>query len=292
MRTRFLTAAVIGFLAAGQVGAKVIYETGFENNGQLPQGWETESHGPGPDWGFGGNGQDWHMRVRYGPGGEQDEWLVSPSFDLSEAQGISVKFWHWFRTAGLGSAQIRVSIDGGQSWETLVEYDLDQAGEPEIAAPQADGQSDVRFCWRYLADFDIQWDVDDVTVYSQVAVDMSLLGTMGPRSHDHIIAGNEQFVKPVFVNLGSETSPETRVVFSTTQGSFDAVLPPGIVHGESLVVMFDLPGWLFSNPGQETLTIVVDADGDLVGSNDSLTVSPLVIDSIFQDPATTTPQPR
>jgi hypothetical protein len=259
------------------LNARVIYETGFENDGQVPADWTIESHAPGPDWTVGGNPDDWHMRCRFGRADEQDEWLISPSLDLSEDEGVKVQFWHWFQTLGEGVAQVRVSVNGGQSWDILAEYDTKQFGEPVLLVPEADGQPDVRFCWRYLADLDHQWEIDDIRITAEVPVDMSVVGTEGPTAGDYIPRGRDLQVRVVLTNFGSRPSPTSRVCFSTSQGVHDASLPSGIPPGESTRVPFMIPGALVAASGNESLSIVVVADDDAVASNDSLVVASLYL---------------
>ncbi|MBN1426724.1 choice-of-anchor J domain-containing protein [Candidatus Fermentibacteria bacterium] len=267
--------------------AVVVYETGFEAYPDLPPGWAIESYGPGPDWGFGGNPQDWHMRVRFGDGGDQDEWLISPVFDLSGSQGVSVQFWQWFRTLGNGVGQLRVSTDGGATWVTVIEYGTDQAGEPEVAVPQANGHANVRFCWRYLASNDYQWDVDDVRIHAQVPVDMTILGARGPSSGDYVRQGADLVARLVLRNLGNQSSPAATLRFTTGQGGSQASIPSGIAPGDSLAVSFTVPGSLFSAVGDHGLIAVVSAPGDAVGTNDTLEIAPLHVIDWFPSPATT-----
>ena len=274
-------------LLAVTTQAKIVYQTEFENGGQLPEGWAVESHGPGADWAPGGNPQDWHMRVRYGPGGDQDEWLVSPLLDLSGEQGVSVQFWQWFRTYGQGVAQVRVSIDGGQTWATAVEYSSDQFGEPEVPVPQADGQSNVRFCWRYLASNDYQWDVDDVRVHAEVPVDLEIVGARGPTDGDYIRQHADLVVRLTFRNLGSQPSPMSTVHLSTPHGSVAAALPSGIAPDDTLAVQFTATAALLPVVGDAALSVVVSAPGDAVAGNDSLTIGPLHVTALFPSPATT-----
>jgi hypothetical protein len=224
------------------------------------------------------------MRVRFGQTGEQDEWLLSPALDLSEDKGISLQFWHWFQTLGEGVAQVRVSIDGGQSWSTMVEYSAQQFGEPVLLVPEADGQPDVRFCWRYLADLDHQWEVDDVRIMAEVPVDMAITGIEGPTAGDYVPSGRNLQIRVVFVNFGSQSSPPSLVVFSTSQGTYEASLPSGLAPDESTAVSFMIPSSLVAVSGDETLTVVVSAGDDAEATNDSLIVTPIRVSDEFNEP--------
>ncbi len=286
MRCQLFVALIVCASLLGVAQTKIVYETGFENDGELPPGWAIESHGPGPDWEVGGNQNNRFMRVRFGPGGEQDEWLVSPSLDLTEEQGIKLVFQNYFSTVGEGVAQVRLSLDGGGSWETLIEFDENAADQnQEVLVPQADGQPDVAFCWRYLAYGDDKWEIDNVRLFSEVPVDMSITGVYGPSSGDCLRRGSDIMVRLVVENLGSESSPGSTIHFATGQGSAHETLMGGLPAGESLAVTFTVPGSLFAAPGDEALSVVVETDGDGVASNDSLIVDPLHVMDIFAQPA-------
>lgn len=276
----FMIAAAFGLAAA-----KTVYETGFETNPDLPPGWAIESHGPGPDWGWGGNPEDWHMRVRYGAG-DQDEWLLSPVFNLSGETGIKVQFWQWFRTFGNGVGQLRVSIDGGQTWQTVVEYDSDQFAEPIVPVPQANGQASVRFCWRYLASFDNQWDVDDVRVTSEVPVDMRVKAAQGPSSDDYLRVGAPLVAQVIVMNEGNASSPQGSLAFAFGGQTWTGNLPSGIAPGDTVALSFTVPGSLFATVGDGTLTVIASVPGDAVASNDTLRVSPLHVIDWFPSPGT------
>jgi len=281
---RAIVTIIVISVCVSSISARVVYETGFENNGTVPPDWTVESYGPGPDWMIGGQPGDWHMRVRYGTG-EQDEWLISPILDLSQDEGIHVSFWQIFRTTGTGFAQVRVSVDGGGTWETLVEYDSNHSDIPLIRVAQADGQAQVRFCWRYVANLDFQWDVDDVRILSEVPVDMAILGSRGPTGGDHIIRGRDLTVRLALYNAGTDPAPSSSINFSTTSGSHDASLLGGLAPEESISVNFTVPGNLFASPGSDVLRIVLDAEGDQVSENDTIFIESLIIEDIFPDPA-------
>lgn len=145
-----------------------------------PEGWTvTDNIGNGQGWRFddpadrgnqtGGDGGfatvDSH---EYGRDGEQDTSLVSPVMDLSGIDNPTVIFsqdYHNF--AGSDVADIDVSVDGGETWETARQQTTDLRGPREtlVEIPQAAGESEVQVRFHYYeADWDYWWQVDDVFV--------------------------------------------------------------------------------------------------------------------------------
>ncbi|MGO0577493.1 S8 family serine peptidase [Ornithinimicrobium panacihumi] len=142
----------------------------------LPEGWEVVDHaGTGGVWAFdnpGGRdnltGGEGNMAImdsdHYGSGAEQDTSLVTPSVDMSALESPVVGFKQDWRALG-DNADVDVSIDGGQTWSTVLAQTTSLRGPDEqiLPLPDAAGQADVKVRFhQYNADYDYWWQVDDV----------------------------------------------------------------------------------------------------------------------------------
>ena len=101
----------------------------------------------------------------YGRDGTQNTALVSPSVDLGDAEEPVLEFATDFRRYWSTSAEVDVSVDGGETWSNVWRDFDGQAGPGTIRlpVPAAAGQDDVRVRFHYLrASDDWWWQVDDV----------------------------------------------------------------------------------------------------------------------------------
>ena len=146
--------------------------------GALPAGWTIEDAvGNGQVWQFddpgnrgnltGGEGafaiaeSDFH-----GSGANQDTSLVSPVIDLTGQESPIIGFKQDYYNLG-DVADVDLSVDGGQTWETVLHQTADVRGPDEqgIAIPQAANEPDVQVRFHYYeADYDWWWQLDDVFV--------------------------------------------------------------------------------------------------------------------------------
>lgn len=145
---------------------------------ETPEGWTvTDDAGTGQVWVFddprnrgnltgGAGGYAIVDSDNYGNGGIQDTSLVSPVVDMGALAEPVIGFKHDYN-AFLGTGEfgnVDVSIDGGETWETLATYSTDTRGEVVLPMPAAAGESDVQVRFRYSASWDYWWQVDDVFV--------------------------------------------------------------------------------------------------------------------------------
>ncbi|MFI7519691.1 S8 family serine peptidase [Micromonospora globbae] len=148
-----------------------------------PSGWSVVDHaGTGQVWKFtddanrgnrtGGNGGFAIVDSdRYGSGGRQDTSLVSPVVDLSDVAAPVIRFRQDFNWLGPETADVDLSVDGGETWTNVLRQKQDIAGPrvTEVAVPQAAGQSQVRVRFHYYdASWEWWWQVDDVLIGSEV----------------------------------------------------------------------------------------------------------------------------
>jgi hypothetical protein len=108
--------------------------------------------------------------------------LTTPVIDLSTATSVQLRFRRWLGVEQdtYDHARVRLSTDGGASWQTVWENDGttidDQAWiEQVIALPQAVGHSQVKIRWTYGASDGswnyCGWNIDDVVVEGAMPCD-------------------------------------------------------------------------------------------------------------------------
>ncbi|MFF5860019.1 carboxypeptidase regulatory-like domain-containing protein [Streptomyces sp. NPDC012751] len=157
---------------------------GFDSTTAAPRGW-TVSTAPGSDngWRFddpnqrnnmtGGSGAFAVIESDSGPfGPHQDTALLSPAYDLSEAQSADLTFKTGYIT-NLSQQHMTVdaSTDDGTTWHTV--WGGPKAGGQEdhlsVSVPlrQYAGQSSVRLRFHFVADWAYFWQVDDVNLESR-----------------------------------------------------------------------------------------------------------------------------
>jgi N-acetylneuraminic acid mutarotase len=148
------------------------------NDGALPEGWTIEDNvGNEQVWRFDdpegrGNltGGDGAFAISdsdfWGSGENQDTSLVTPTIDMSSLTAPVVGFKQDYNNLG-DVADVDVSVDGGETWETVLNQTTDVRGPREdvVQLPMAAGQSAVQVRFHHHeADYDWWWQVDDVFV--------------------------------------------------------------------------------------------------------------------------------
>ncbi|MCK0111445.1 cell wall-binding repeat-containing protein [Ornithinimicrobium sp. F0845] len=141
-----------------------------------PPGWTVEDNlGNGQVWvfedlGLWGNqtGGEGGFAVvdsdNYGPEGQQDTSLVSPSVDLTGVANPTLSFRHFYLPFG-ERADVDVSHDGGATWQTILTAGQAEGVQEILEVPVADDMSDVRVRFHYYDAFwALLWQVDDVFV--------------------------------------------------------------------------------------------------------------------------------
>ncbi|WP_067433725.1 S8 family serine peptidase [Nocardioides jensenii] len=236
------------------------------NGGALPDGWTIEdTSGNGQVWAFdnpGGRdnltgGSDGFAIVdsdEYGSGNAQDTSLVSPVIDMSAVDSPVVGFKQDLNNIS-SVGDVDVSIDGGQTWTTVLNQTGDARGPLEnvVQLPTAAGQSSVQVRFHYYdASYDWWWQVDDVFVGSR---------TCDPVEGGLVVGTVTNTQSGEGINGAAVTSDDNADVKGTTQPTpDDANLGDGFY-------------WLFSPEvgshaftatasGYETVTETVDVAAD------------------------------
>ena len=145
---------------------------------ETPDGWTVVDHaGTEQVWLFnnprtrdnltGGSGNFAIMDSDYyGSTGVQDTSLVSPVVDMSSLTAPVVGFKQDYNNLG-DIADVDVSVDGGETWETVLHQTTSVRGPREdvVQLPMAAGEPDVQVRFHnHEADYDWWWMVDDVFI--------------------------------------------------------------------------------------------------------------------------------
>lgn len=163
--------------------------TGVEEfeSGEVPDGWTVEDlAGTEQVWTFddafgygnmtGGEGLFAEVNSdAYGDEGMQDTTLTSSSYDLSDVAVPLLTFDQSYLALG-DFADVDVSVDGGETWETALHQTSDAEGRAFVALAGAGGQPDVRVRFHYGdAAWAMWWQIDNVAVGECVPVDGGLV---------------------------------------------------------------------------------------------------------------------
>jgi hypothetical protein len=106
------------------------------------------------------------------PGGNYHNYrnvsLTSPTFDLSDATGVTLNFWHEYQTeAGWDYGTVEYST-GGNIWTAVQAYDGSQTWTQEqLAIPGLDGQANARIRFHFTSDSNTNydgWHIDDISL--------------------------------------------------------------------------------------------------------------------------------
>src|SRR5699024_6088462 len=103
----------------------------------------------------------------YGSGTQTSTTLVTPALDMSGNDTPAVGFKMDYRHLSTSSAAVKVSVDGGETWETVQQWTANARGPREelVPLPQVAGESDVRIGFTYDAPgWHWWWQLDDVFV--------------------------------------------------------------------------------------------------------------------------------
>lgn len=140
-----------------------------------PVGWTIEDHGSSPGtW----NENDWYKfakggayvnvaRVYYFPVENQDEWLISPAFDISsELTSVNLEFDHYFYEYSAEDAYVDIISDQNPTWTTLAHYDATTANmaHENISLNSYIGNTNVKIRFRYVGYNGWYWEVDNVKI--------------------------------------------------------------------------------------------------------------------------------
>lgn len=197
------------FVAFGMNAQDVLLYEDFESGSFPPADWEVINTHPSPD-------SNWHEGDASLSGGDglaaealwtdaqlMDEWLISPSLDLTNYSNGQLSFdwmgsYTWMVENAGQDLFIKISTDGGTNWDQVwVEeefgpfdnfiYNLDTT----IDLSAYDGESDVIIAIHYLGDDGAQVQVDNIEYTAEESASLN----------DNNIAGFSQFYSTQNKNL-------------------------------------------------------------------------------------------
>lgn len=150
-----------------------------------PTGWAVIDSGDGtPGW----DDSDWHQynvwdlgdiakMASWNPAENANDWLISPTMDLSGAANVHLtfaqKYWHY--GAATDTAFVLGTNDGWATTEVLATYVTEQGTGSVPSTPSFDitswaaGQSSVNIAFKYVGNNGGDWYLDDVTVYEDLS---------------------------------------------------------------------------------------------------------------------------
>lgn len=169
-----------------------------------PAGWSVTNFHSNPD-------SNWHQEddgtgnlvaeCLYSDASMMDEWLISPSLDLSAQAGVTLSFmfytsYYWFVNPYNGANMfVKVSTDGGTNWSP--EWIEEDYGTFEnwtwytVTLPLTayEGQADVKIAFNYVGDDGAQFLLDNViiTETTNIAENESVL-TIYPNPASDVVA--------------------------------------------------------------------------------------------------------
>jgi hypothetical protein len=133
------------------------------------------------------NYNDWHQyylsswgdfaRVHYSPAEVQNEWLITPSLDMTSAANAHLTFKHFYNdyTGTTDTAWVLITTDDWAHVNVVAMYTSDQGTSSSPLTPDYDitawaaGSSNVKIAFKYVADDDLYWYLDNVEVYEVLA---------------------------------------------------------------------------------------------------------------------------
>ncbi len=215
------------------------------------------------------------------PGGNYNDYrnisLTSPVYDLSDATGVTLNFWHTYATeAGYDFGS--VEYNSGSGWNVVTSYDGNQTWtQAAVPIPGLDGQANARFRFHFTSDSYINydgWHIDDISITAGGP------GCMPPMAPEAGFTSNSPVPlgSPVyFINQTTGSEPMTYL--------WD--------FGDGIGTSTDSnPSYTYAALG--TYTVTLEATNDLGSDSfsDAVTVEPAAITSVnltLVDPGTIYP---
>ncbi|MEN3044595.1 MAG: choice-of-anchor J domain-containing protein [Candidatus Hydrothermales bacterium] len=217
-----------------------------------PPGWTIIYSSP-PD------NNDWHKffysevnsnvaRVYYSPVEYQNDWLITPSLDFSNARACSLYFWHYYDDYGgdlTDTGFVLLSTNGGNSWPYKIAIFLSDilGRDTFFDLSSYIGNSNVKIAFRYKGNDDWYWYVDNVRVTKQLQYynDVGIKSiTINP---SNVIIGSPITISVTVKNYGSNGQVNVPVRCKIKRETDGSIVLNNVVY------IFNLP------PGAESTKV-------------------------------------
>lgn len=159
--------------ASGSGGATTVLDEAFGSG--IPASWTVTQDGAGNTWGAVNSA----AKVQYSSSStNEDTKLCTPALNLSSYSTVTLKFseeWKGGYSGVWSDGYVYVSTNGGSTWtqvnhlhhDTGTGEHTDSNNQSLDVSSYASGHSNVKFAWRYNADYDWYWIVDNVQVIGE-----------------------------------------------------------------------------------------------------------------------------
>lgn len=210
----------------------------------------------------------------YGSGNTQHTDLISPVFDFTGQDQVTLSFTHYYRHYGQSRAQLFYSLDDGDSWELIRQFTADTPANPSFFSETLEilsGKPQVRFMWKYMGSWAWSWSVDDIRVNSRTQPSFSLDLVAEPQQGGQVrtVCGQRFFHAGDKVNIQAEPAPNYRLLkwtkgvaelsqsstFTYTMPDEDVVLVALFEENTLSESTGDSGIWVFPNPANQQISI-------------------------------------
>ncbi|MEO0084502.1 MAG: choice-of-anchor J domain-containing protein [candidate division WOR-3 bacterium] len=214
--------------------------------------------------------------VRYAPREHQDEWLISPRINCSEADSqYTLSFWHQYegyKNADPDTGYVLLSIDGGNNWTEITRY---VGGVSELVSygyqthnitSLVAGQPNVKIAYRYFAYNAGRWQIDDFEVMYTKHLDATPIAITPLEA---IAAEDTLDIQVIIKNVGQQDLTPGWYVYFQMRDQKDSALVSTTINPESTAA-FVFQKYI---PARDTYTLTVQTNypGDQYPINDVLT---------------------
>ncbi|MDA3866746.1 MAG: M6 family metalloprotease domain-containing protein [Salinivirgaceae bacterium] len=235
----------------------------FDGSTTVPSCWSMIDHqGNGQGWLFGthtnglsgSTGNYAYLNSdTYGNGNSQDADLVTPIFDMTGFVDVTLSFNHYFREYEGSAATLSYSIDGGNTWTQIQQWNTSTANPTAFSQviSQVANQAFVQFKWNYTGSYGYYWDIDDIQI----------TGTEGGVAPDFTGTPTSVFVGGTVTFTNNSVGPITSWSWDFGDGASPATAT-GI--GPHDVV--------YNSAGSKTVSLTVN-DAETMAKTDYITVN-------------------
>ncbi|MBO4402793.1 MAG: choice-of-anchor J domain-containing protein, partial [Bacteroidales bacterium] len=290
------------FAGIFSASAAVTLRENFES-GSLPSGWKVYSNvGATQTWrvdqainnGSNGNPKainpyEWSSGTHYlagipymAAGKTYNEWLVSPELTIPNSQNRNIITFYSHHQDLNNNMTLRV-FEGTDTAHAVVVWKANAVNKwdslIEVNVSRFNGKT-IHFAWvlqrQALSNFDNSaWGIDVITVETVInGVDLQPVEFTSPLEHEDVNMYKKGVNIPVslrIVNNGRSDASQASISYTFAGNTVTETLP-AIKAKEEVVYTFQAPINV-PNAGSNTISVTVNASGDEVSNNNTLSIS-------------------